>query len=145
MRGSYPGNYPKLGKDYVLYDARNWTRIKISQAEEIREQDFFAPASQAYGYVFLDDPASDDEIEDLNDAQGGEPNEDVEMNAPVAEVSRGAAAISASGLLQSVKDFLYDVGFDASALKGNYHELVSLVQERCGFPVGAPVSDEENE
>ena len=140
-----PGYYSKLWQDYVLYDARNRTRITIAQAEELREQDFVAPESQAYGYVFLDDPASDDEIEDLNDAQGGVTNEDVEMNAPVAGVSGGAAAYSASAHPQSVKDFLHDVGFDSSALEANYHELVSLVQACCGFPVGAPVGDETNE
>ena len=72
-------------------------------------------------------------------------NGDVEMNAPLAEVSGGAAAFSAIAHLQIVKDFLYDVGFDASALEAHYHELVSLVQERCGFPVGAPVGEEANE
>ena len=64
------------------------------------------------------------------------------MNAPVAEVSGGAAAFSASLHLQSVKDFLHDVGFDASALQANYNELVRVVQERCGFPVGPPVGEE---
>ena len=47
--------------------------------------------------------------------------------------------------LHSVKVFLHDVGFDASALQANYHEFVSLVQERCGFPVGAPAGDEATE
>ena len=54
------GYYSKLGKDYVFYNARNRTMITISQAEELLERDFVAHENQASGYVFLDDPASDD-------------------------------------------------------------------------------------
>ena len=57
-----PGSYSKLGEDFFLYDAGNRSMIKIAEAEEPREREFFAPENQAYGYVFVDDPASDYEI-----------------------------------------------------------------------------------
>ena len=67
------------------------------------------------------------------------------MNTPVEETSGGAAAYSASAHLQRVKDFLYDVGFDVSALEANYHEFLSIFQERCGFLVGATMGEEATE
>ena len=60
------------------------------------------------------------------------------MDEPLAGVAGRVRALSASTHPQGFKDFLYDVGFDASALVGNYHELLSLVRERCGFPVRHP-------
>ena len=128
-----------------MYDARNRTMITIAQAEELHERDFFAPENQEYFYVFLDDPASDDEIEDLNDVKGGDTNDDVEIGEPVAGVAGGAAVLSAMTHHQGVKYFLYDVGFDARALESNYNEVVSLIRERCGFPVGAPMGEEVDE
>ena len=59
-----PDHSSKFREDYVLYDARDRKRTTIALTEELREQDFVAPENQAYGYVFLDDTASEDEIED---------------------------------------------------------------------------------